>query len=107
MQRQEGGLILEVGSGLSPMVTDSDRVVYSELSFPALRTLKRMPEKGFLVAADAVHLPFKSGSFSQVICSEVLEHLPRIDGPPRDGVSHETGGLSDPDLSPPALLFCP
>ena len=23
-----------------------------------------------------MHLPFKSGSFSQVVCSEVLEHLP-------------------------------
>ncbi|MDO8721206.1 MAG: hypothetical protein Q7J31_03150 [Syntrophales bacterium] len=27
-------LILEVGSGLSPMVTDSNHVVYSEVSFP-------------------------------------------------------------------------
>ena len=69
-------MILEVGSGLSPMVTDSDDVIYSDLSFTALRTLKRRQGKGFFVTADAMHLPFKSGSFLKVICSEVLEHLP-------------------------------
>ena len=77
MQKQESGLILEVGSGLSPMVViDSENVVYSDLSFTALRTLKRRQGKGFFVTADAMHLPFKSGSFLKVICSEVLEHLP-------------------------------
>ena len=76
MLKQEKGLILEVGSGLSPMVTDSDNIVYSDLSFTALRTLKSCQGKGLFVTADAMHLPFKSGSFSNVICSEVLEHLP-------------------------------
>jgi len=76
MQFQKRDLILEVGSGLSPMMDDSERVVYSELSFPALRTLKRRQGRGYFVVADATHLPFKAGSFSQVICSEVLEHLP-------------------------------
>jgi SAM-dependent methyltransferase len=75
MRGRERGLILEVGSGLSPMVTDTDDVVFSELSFPALRTLMKCQRKGFFVTADAMHLPFKSGSFSCVICSEVLEHL--------------------------------
>lgn len=70
------GLILEVGSGLSPMTAASDRVVYSEISFPALRTLKRMHAGGYFVVADAAHLPFRAGAFSQVVCSEVLEHLP-------------------------------
>jgi SAM-dependent methyltransferase len=70
------GLILEIGSGLSPTVTESGNVVYSELSFSALRTLKRCQRMGFFVAADATHLPFKADSFSQVVCSEVLEHLP-------------------------------
>jgi SAM-dependent methyltransferase len=71
-----GELILEIGSGLSPMTETSDRIVYSELSFSALRTLKRRQGRGYFVAADATHLPFQAGSFSQVICSEVLEHLP-------------------------------
>ena len=76
IQFQKRDLILEVGSGLSPMVDDSERIVYSELSFAALQTLKRRQGLGFFVVADATHLPFKTGSFSQVICSEVLEHLP-------------------------------
>jgi SAM-dependent methyltransferase len=74
-QAKERGLILEVGSGLSPMITDTNDIVYSELSFPALRNLIKSQRKGFFVNADAMHLPFKSGSFSLAICSEVLEHL--------------------------------
>ena len=76
IQFRERDLVLEVGSGLSPMVDDSARIVYSELSFPAIRTLKRVQGRGFFVVADATHLPFKADSFSQVICSEVLEHMP-------------------------------
>jgi ubiquinone/menaquinone biosynthesis C-methylase UbiE len=76
LQSKIGDLILEVGSGLSPMTETSDRIVYSELSFPALRTLKSSRKIGLYVVADATHLPFKADSFSQVICSEVLEHLP-------------------------------
>lgn len=70
------GLTLEIGSGLSPTVSESGNVVYSELSFSALRTLKSHQRAGFFVAADATHLPFKDASFSQVVCSEVVEHLP-------------------------------
>jgi SAM-dependent methyltransferase len=70
------GLTLEIGSGLSPTVSESENVVYSELSFSALRTLKSHQRAGFFVAADATHLPFKDASFSQVVCSEVVEHLP-------------------------------
>jgi ubiquinone/menaquinone biosynthesis C-methylase UbiE len=76
LQSERGELTLEVGSGLSPMTEASDRIVYSELSLSALRTLKRRQGRGYFVAADATHLPFQAGSFSQVICSEVLEHLP-------------------------------
>jgi SAM-dependent methyltransferase len=76
LKSEMGELILEVGSGLSPMTEPSAGIVYSELSFPALRTLKKQHECGYFVVADATHLPFKAGSFSQVVCSEVLEHLP-------------------------------
>jgi ubiquinone/menaquinone biosynthesis C-methylase UbiE len=76
LQPEMGGLVLEVGSGLSPMTEASDRIVYSEISFPALRTLKKRQGRGSFVVADATSLPFREGSFSQVICSEVLEHLP-------------------------------
>jgi ubiquinone/menaquinone biosynthesis C-methylase UbiE len=68
-------LILEVGSGLSPIVTVSRRVIYSDLSFAALNYLKRAGQKGFFVVADATALPFKPDIFSHAICSEVLEHI--------------------------------
>ena len=69
------GFILEVGSGLSPMVTNTNTVVYSELSWEALRILKRRQGRGSYVAADGMRLPFKAGTFDHTICSEVLEHL--------------------------------
>ncbi len=67
--------ILEVGSGLSPIVTDDDRVVYSELSHRALRTLKHFNKRGHYVVADGTKLPFRDGVFSHTVCSEVLEHV--------------------------------
>jgi SAM-dependent methyltransferase len=69
------GFVLEVGSGLSPMVTNTNTVIYSELSLAALRILKGRHSGGSYVAADGMRLPFKAGSFDHTICSEVLEHL--------------------------------
>jgi len=69
------GFVLEVGSGLSPMVTNTNNVVYSELSLEALRILKRKQGRGSYVAADGMRLPFKADIFDQTICSEVLEHV--------------------------------
>ena len=69
------GFVLEVGSGLSPMVTNTNNVVYSELSWEALRILKRRQGRGSYVAADGMRLPFKAGIFDHTICSEVLEHV--------------------------------
>jgi len=68
-------LILEVGSGMSPMVTYTDRIIYTDLSFSAIKVLKREHGRGRYVVADAMHLPFKPGVFSHTICSEVLEHM--------------------------------
>ncbi|MBE0557039.1 MAG: class I SAM-dependent methyltransferase [Proteobacteria bacterium] len=72
----EEGMTLEIGSGLSPTVAESENVVYSELSFSALRTLKSCQGMGFFVVADVTHLPFKTAAFTRVVCSEVMEHLP-------------------------------
>ena len=69
------GFVLEVGSGLSPMVTNTNTVVYSELSWQALRILKRKQGRGSYVAADGMRLPFKADIFDHTICSEVLEHI--------------------------------
>lgn len=68
-------LILEVGSGISPVVTKFRRIVYSDLSYDAVKILKQTQKTGYYVVANGMHLPFKSSGFSHIICSEVLEHL--------------------------------
>lgn len=75
MRYERHDLILEVGSGISPMMTRTDRIIYTDLSFSALKVLKREHGRGRYAVADAMHLPFKSGVFSHAICSEVLEHV--------------------------------
>jgi ubiquinone/menaquinone biosynthesis C-methylase UbiE len=72
MQSEEGP-ILEVGSGLSPMLEGSGRIVYSDLSFSALKCLRKKQYEGFYIEADAVQFPFKNGSFLTMVCSEVIE----------------------------------
>lgn len=94
-QGQETGLTLEVGSGLSPVTTDSGQVIYSDLSFPALRNLKMWRATTRCVVADATRLPFRSGVFATVVCSEVLEHVPDDRGALREmaGVMKKGGSL--------------
>ena len=75
LRREPPGLVLEVGSGLSPIVTDSDEVIYSELSYRALRALKALQGRGRHVVADGTRLPFASAALDYVVCSEVLEHV--------------------------------
>ncbi len=75
MQNEKKELVLEIGSGISPVLTSWDRIVYSDLSVSALDMLKKIHGQGQYVVADAMNLPFEDESFSHVISSEVLEHL--------------------------------
>ncbi len=75
MRAEEKDLVLEVGSGISPVFTSWDRVVYSDVSSSALKMLQKNHGRGQYVVADAMNLPFGDDSFSHVISSEVLEHL--------------------------------
>lgn len=75
MRTEEKELVLEIGSGISPVFTSWDRVVYSDVSASALKMLKKIHGRGQYVVADAMNLPFEDGMFSHVIASEVLEHL--------------------------------
>jgi SAM-dependent methyltransferase len=68
-------MVLEVGTGISPAVTYFKKVVYTDISLAALQTLKRTNDWGYYVVTDGNSLPFKSDSFSHVVCSEVLEHI--------------------------------
>lgn len=75
MRTEEKDLVLEIGSGISPVFTSWDRVVYSDVSASALKMLQKIHGRGQYVVADAMNLPFGDDSFSHVISSEVLEHL--------------------------------
>jgi SAM-dependent methyltransferase len=75
LRNEKTELILEVGSGISPVMMKSRDIIYSDLSFSAIRCLKHSYGKGYYVVADGINLPFKSGVFSHTISSEVLEHL--------------------------------
>jgi len=75
LQSENIELILEVGSGISPVMMKSRDIIYSDLSFSAIQLLKHSYGKGYYVVADGISLPFKSGVFSHAISSEVLEHL--------------------------------
>ena len=74
-QHERPELVLEEGCGISPLLTRSDRIIHSDLSFTALKILKHTHKRGCYVVADAIHLPFKAGVFSHAVSSEVLEHL--------------------------------
>ena len=75
MKNENYDLIGEIGSGMSPVMTKTEKIVYSDLSLNALRALRKINQKGLYVAADAARLPFKDGAFSHTLSSEVLEHL--------------------------------
>jgi ubiquinone/menaquinone biosynthesis C-methylase UbiE len=70
------GRVLEIGSGISPMITSNHATVYSDISLHAMRTMKKsIPSNAFIVA-DCKNLPFREGVFTHAVASEVLEHIP-------------------------------
>lgn len=73
------GPILEVGSGISPLLMSNGETVQSDLSVNAMSMMKAKNPRCKAVAANIQQLPFKSGSFAYVICSEVLEHVEKDD----------------------------
>jgi len=74
-KHEQPELTLEVGSGISPLLTNPKRVIYSDVSFEAVNILKNSLNNGHYVVADGTYLPFRSDTFSHSICSEVLEHI--------------------------------
>jgi len=75
LKNEKDELILEMGSGISPVMTKTHHIVYTDLSFTAIQFLKKVHRKGWYVVADVTKLPFKADVFYHAICSEVLEHI--------------------------------
>lgn len=71
------GWVLDIGCGSSRIVQTLPRVVATDLAIRKLRWL-RAPGRP-LLQADMNQLPFRSGAFGAVVCSEVIEHIPRAE----------------------------
>ena len=70
--------ILELGSGVSPLLNAGSRTIRSDISWQALVWLKTQESQqgpSPSVASNATALPFANESIQTVICSEVLEHI--------------------------------
>lgn len=74
-QSPREGLILEVGSGISPISERRGNVVFSDVSPGAIRYLKDQNSIFHGLAMDASQLAMKDEAISTLICSEVIEHI--------------------------------
>lgn len=93
--------ILDVGCGANlhydmAIAGAGKRVFGVDFTMSFLRLAPQQRPGIFLAQADALRLPFKDGSFSAVICSETIEHIP-----------HDSAVIAEIArvLRPQALLF--
>jgi len=71
----ENAVVLEAGSGISPILEDFGKVVFSDLSPEAMRYMAIARKASRIIVMDVVTMAVRTGSVSAVICSEVLEHV--------------------------------
>jgi ubiquinone/menaquinone biosynthesis C-methylase UbiE len=70
-----GTRVLDIGCGSSRIVQTIPGVIGMDLALRKLRWL-RAPGR-HLLQGDLSRLPFRDGTFDTVICSEVIEHIPK------------------------------
>lgn len=84
LEIEEGNLILDLGSGKSPLLSilpmfSNIQLVCMDLALTHLQRMipivKKNRKKVGLIVADAENLPFKEIAFDRILCSEVIEHL--------------------------------
>jgi dolichol-phosphate mannosyltransferase len=71
---EKGGSILDIGCGSSRIIQQLPGAVGLDIMLKKLRYLRGRGVR--LARADINSLPFKAESFSLVICSQVIEHVP-------------------------------
>jgi len=80
--------LLDAGCGVgieSHMLRQAGfRVSSLDIDGLALRIANRIWPNGLYVQADLTRLPFKDGTFDNVVCIHVLEHIPDPDGAMRE-----------------------
>jgi len=94
-------LTLDVGCGSSRIMTSLPKAIGLDIQLKKLRYLRRASQR--LVTGSMQHLPFRNCSFGQVVCSEVIEHIPE-DRAVFESLAHvlEPGGIliiGTPDYS--------
>lgn len=70
-----GGLVLEIGSGVSSMSAGGAEVVFSDISAQAMEYLLQRGIAKRALAMSITEIALRDGSVSTVVCSEVLEHI--------------------------------
>ncbi len=68
--------VLDIGCGSSKIIQDSPHFVGIDVALPKLQYLKTKI-KNEVACASIYDLPFLDESFDCVVCSEVIEHIPR------------------------------
>ena len=72
---RSNGILLDVGSGISPIAPGCRDTLNADVGAEALRVLSQREREAAVAVADAVRLPFRDSSVAAVVCSEVLEHI--------------------------------
>lgn len=72
---EKQGLCIDIGCGSSKIIQNLPNAIGMDLDLKKLRFLKDTGRT--LVKGDIHRLPFKNKVFDEVICSEVIEHIPK------------------------------
>jgi dolichol-phosphate mannosyltransferase len=71
------GRTLDIGCGASQIIQALPGMIGLDLNVRKLRFLRFQDAHRRVIRGSAFELPFRSGSFSAVVCSEVIEHIPK------------------------------